>query len=448
MRTATPSSSRRPAQLVAPLAVAALLLVAATGSASSAYADAAGDNSAAYDIASAAISEADGRLTVTVTAANADRLPPDVRIDVWFDLDNNLETGDEGDEALVQRTAAGALRFFRWTGSDLVRRPTDGMTMTFENGVLTYSGPRTAFDSVKSFGLLVIAFGTRSLDGPDPSGYDALPESGRAPFVSPGPESFADRVGDIPVTADIARVRVTDDKSGIVRFAIDTLPSVSAQGATSYELWIDQDVMGETTASSRSELFLEYSGGRARLYRYDEYEEDFELVENAPVRAIPRTDGMTFEVHRSALDDVARFGFTVSSSVWDEDDDLAAADVAPEAKGWIYRLVHRPPVRLIVGNVVGSPTDPSAGQPFMVSVPVRRSDTGRQLTSGRVDCDVRASGRAVRAKGAIREGFATCSLVVPRTASALRGTLTVRTAGHSVRVWFAGAVRFGGGVDE
>ena len=448
MRTDSTPFWRRPAQIVAPLAVAALLLVTASGSASSAYADAAGDNSAAYDIASATISEADGRLTVTVTAANADRLPPDVRMDLWFDLDNNLETGDEGDEALVRRTSVGAFNFFRWNGNDLVRRPTAGMTMSFENGVLTYSGPRSAFDDVKSFGLLVISAGTRTLDGADASGYDALPESGRAPYVSPGPETFADRVADVPMTADVTRVRVTDDTSGIVRFAIDTLPSAPGQGATAYELWVDLDVLGESTVGSRSELYLSYEGGRARLWRYDDYEEDFELVENARVRAIPRRDGLTFEVHRSALDDVSRFAFTVTSGVLDEDDDYVARDVAPEARGWIYRLVHRPPVRLIVGDVVGSPTEPSAGQPFVVSVPVRRSDTGRRLTSGKVDCDVRASGRVVRAKGAIREGLATCSLVVPRTALALRGTLTVRAAGHSARVWFAGAVRFGGGVDE
>ena len=150
-------------------------------------------------------------------------------------------------------------------------------------------------------------------------------------------------------------------------------------------------------------------------------------------------------MHRSELDDVARFGFAIASVVEDEDYDPAALDVAPNDGYWTYRLVHRPPLRLIIGGVYGTPSRPVAGKPFVVNVPIRRSDTSRGLTSGVVTCDIAAAGRKIRASGAITAGTARCSVVVPRDAVGIRGTVVVRAAGKTARAWFAGAVDFGGG---
>ena len=63
-----------------------------------------------------------GALTVAIAVPNAPTLPPEGRIDLWFDLDSNHRTGDEGDEALARYTAGGS-SFSRWDGDDLIRGP-------------------------------------------------------------------------------------------------------------------------------------------------------------------------------------------------------------------------------------------------------------------------------------------------------------------------------------
>jgi hypothetical protein len=134
--------------------------------------------------------------------------------------------------------------------------------------------------------------------------------------------------------------------------------------------------------------------------------------------------------------------------VEDEDEDLAALDVAPGDSLWTYRLSNRPPLRLIAGTLTGLPARPLAGRQFAINLPVRRSDTSRGITTGKVTCDVRAAGRRVRAIGSLRKGVATCTLLVPRTALSVRGSMTIRSANRSLTAWFAGAVEFGGGVDD
>jgi hypothetical protein len=440
-------ATRSPRSVVLALVVCTFALTG-IGRASSSYADTPGDNSAAYDIASATVSEsADGRLTVVVAAANTDQLPADVRIDICFDLDNNLRTGDGGDEALVQRTTSGQLRFYRWVDSELERQPATGMTMSYESGVLTYSGPRSAFDNVASFGLLVVAGGSRSMDGEDPGAVDWLPEAARSPYSSPGPETFSDRTGDIPATADIRSVKVTDTRSGIVRFAIGADPA-SLLDPGVLQLWIDRDLLGESSIYDRTDVLITYDGASTSLYRNDDVEEGLVEVRERSLRVVPSPSGITVEVHRRALHDVARFGFQASFTKWDEDDDAVARDLAPDNRIWTYRLANPAPLRLVAGEIAGTPERPLAGRPFSIQLPVRRSDTGRGVASGRVECAVFASGRRVRAVGSLGKGMATCKLVVPRDALALHGTMTVRAAGKSLTAWFAGAVEFGGGLDD
>ena len=154
-----------------------------------------------------------------------------------------------------------------------------------------------------------------------------------------------------------------------------------------------------------------------------------------------------FQVHRSELLDVARFGLNVVSSMEDEDGDYAGYDVAPDGSSWRYTLAHRPAAAAFGRQVAGSPSRPLAGRPFTVGVPITRSDTARGLTSAKVACTVVTGGRTFETAGKFEEGRATCSVRVPRTAAALRGTMVVRALGKSVRVWFAGAIEFGGGVD-
>jgi hypothetical protein len=421
---------------------------AATALAAGSFSDPAGDNTGALDIASATVSEpAPGRLKVTVAIANAQTLPVGSRIDVWFDLDNDLRTGAEGDEALARYLANGTLNFSRSRDDDLVRRPTTGMTASFDSGVLTYEGPKSAFDDVSSFGLLVVTRGVQDLEDDEVAAFDALPGLARAQYVAPGPVTFADPEGDVPVAPDLRSVRVSDAKDGTIRFTVATSDASLVPGKT-IRLAIDRDLVGGDSPVDRAEVLLSFADGELSLARWDADEEEW-VDDAAPTRARAGVAGkaVVFEVHRSELEDVARFGFAVEAWAEDEDEDVAALDAAPDELDSVYTLAHRPPLRLIGGEVFGTPSRPVAGHHFTINLPVTRSDTARGLTSGKVACDVRADGSKVRATGSIAKGVARCELVVPRASSVVRGSMTVRSAGKSITAWFAGAIDFGGGVE-
>lgn len=436
------------------LVAAGALVLGALGAATAAWAagtfsDPVGDNVVALDISSVSLSEADGVLTVAVAVANAQAAPPGSRFDLWFDLDSNQGTGDEGDEALARYVGNGTLTFFRWNGSDLVRRPSAGVTAAYAAGTLTYTVPKSALDNDTSFGVLVVTRGLRETDDDDEVvAFDALPELGRLAYGSPGPATFPDRAGDVPVTPDVTQVDVRDTKDGIVRFAIRTPSHATPPPASTLELAIDRDLLGESGPFERADVLLDYTDGKLELWHYDEVEEEWIEDESPRARAGSLGNGtVVFEVHHSELDDVARFGFNVVSSVLDEDDDYTAYDVAPDESAWRYTLRHRPPLRLIAGEIEGDPERPLAGRSFTISLPVRRSDTSRGLTSGKVSCTISAGGRTIKSAGTIRRGTAACTVRVPRNAVAVRGSMVVRSLGKSVTAWFAGAIDFGGGVD-
>jgi hypothetical protein len=119
--------ARTAVKLVAGVVGAASLLVfAGLALAASSFSDPAGDNNAAPDVTAVAVSEsADGNLTIAATIANYQALPANSWVNLWFDLDSNPRTGDDGDEALVQYFDDGGVEFWRWSGSALVggRRP-------------------------------------------------------------------------------------------------------------------------------------------------------------------------------------------------------------------------------------------------------------------------------------------------------------------------------------
>jgi hypothetical protein len=445
-------SERRTLRLAAGLVafVAASAFAAAALAASGSISDPANDNTGAVDISSVTISEpAAGRLLVAVTIGNAERLPADSRIDLWFDLDNDLKTGDDGDEALVRYQANGRLSFSRWDSEEdeLVTRPTTGMTATYQSGTLTYEAPRAAFDEVPTFGLLVVTRGIQAVDDEEAAAYDALPEIGRVPYASPGPHTFQDRKDDVPRAPDLRSVTVSDAKNGMIRLKVATSdPALLNDGVV--RVAIDRDLLGGEGPAGRAEVLLDYTDGRFRFRRWDPKEEEW-MDDEAPTRAHAGVVGnsVVFEVHRSELDDVARFGFTVESWI-EDDDDVVAFDLAPSNGGSTYRLVHRPPLRLIAGELFGVPSRPVAGRPFSINLPLTRSDTARKLAKAKITCDVRAEGRQVRATASIAGGIARCAVVVPRNALAVRGSMKVRSAGESVTAWFAGAIDFGGQVEE
>ena len=80
---------------------------------------------------------------------------------------------------------------------------------------------------------------------------------------------------------------------------------------------------------------------------------------------------------------------------------VVAADFAPsDLSYWGYALAEPSGPDPVAKQPVATPSRPTAGRAFAVSLPVTRSDTGRPISSGAVGCRVLVAGAAVRATGA------------------------------------------------
>lgn len=85
-------------------------------------------------------------------------------------------------------------------------------------------------------------------------------------------------------------------------------------------------------------------------------------------------------------------------------------------------------VKPVIGAPMIVPATPAAGRRLTVAFPVRRSDTGRPLQSGRMICDPSVAGKVIQHVESFKAGTAKLSFVVPKSAAGkvLRVKVTIR----------------------
>ncbi len=408
------------------------------------FTDGAGDNNAAPDVTTVSVSKAaDGMLTVSLTAPNYQTLPANSWFNLWFDLDSNQQTGDVGDEALVRYLADGGLEFYLWDGAELVERPVAGLTGRFEAGVLTLTAPETLFGGLSAFGILAVGARGQTLGESEFVASDYAPDRGRSAFVGPALVSFPDPSADQDAAPDLTSVRVTDAKDGWISFAFSTPNYATVPPESVLLVAIDRDNR-DSTGDGGAEALITTVAGEIQLERWDQRAEEW-IADPLPTRARVRNAGnvITVDIHRSELENASRFGFAVTAVDLDAvGDAVVGIDFAPDdGSFWRYTLANKAALTLRASAPSGAPKAPRAGKPFTISLPVRRSDTNRGITNGTVTCTVTADGKRVRAAGSVGAGRARCSLDVPKGASAIRGSMTVRSGGATVTARFSFKVR-------
>lgn len=416
------------------------LVVANMAIAARGYSDVAGDSNSAPDITSVEVSEATpGVLAIRLSISNYASLPARSWVNLWFDLDSDQETGAAGDEALVRYSADGGVELFAWDGSQLVAGSTDSVTASFAAGLLTVSLPRASIAAEASFGMLVVSSRAQSLGEDELIASDFAPDAGRSAYAGPATTAFPDPTGDHDAAPDLTSVRVSDAKSGWITFAITTANYASLPSASAIVLSIDADSNPET-GEGGAELTVTMVGGEVVLDRWNgrRWARDTPPMQ---VRVRNSRNVVAIDLHVRELDNARRFGFSLlSADLNTVAEGVVAVDFAPsDLSYWGYALANRPALILVATEPVATPLRPRAGRSFTVSLPVRRSDTGRSISSGNVDCRVRAAGAAVPATGRVARGSATCAFVVPRAAKGkvVRGTITVRVDGKVVARDFA-----------
>jgi hypothetical protein len=427
--------------VAASLSAVTLAITGLAGAASS-FTDATGDNNAAPDVRSVNVAESPaGMLEVTVTVGNFAVLPTDSWFNVWFDLDSDQSTGDEGDEALVRYLSDGELQFYRWDGSQLVEQPTAGLTSSFAGGVLSLGIPKAALGETATFGLLTISSRSQPLGDSAVVASDYVPDRGRSAYAGPTPMTFSDLAEDHDGAPDIGAVNVRDAANGWVSFAISTSNHPQLPVDNAVLIRVDRDA-NPRTGNNGAEIAITTAGGEFAVERWSGEREEW-ILDDPPTRARVRNAGgvVTLEIHRSELENTPRFGFSVTTLDFNaEAGALLGFDLAPDGGGFYrYALANKPALLLTATRLSAIPAKPRAGKRFTVSLGVRRSDTGRAVTSGAVVCKARVKQKPVPARGAVAGGAGRCSFAIPArsSGSVISGTITVRVGGKSVTEAFS-----------
>jgi len=432
---------------VAGAAACGILLFAGLALGAASFSDAAGDDNAAPDITSVQVSESpEGVVTIVVGVGNYEALPDDSWFNLWFDLDSNQNTGDAGDETLVRYVSSGQVELYDWDGAEMVERPAPaGITGSFAGGVLTVTVPNVDLGGDSSFGVLAVSSRRQDLGASAFIASDYSPDRGRSAYVGPAQAAFSDPSNDEDAAPDITAVRVTDTKDGWITFAVTTSNYATLPGDSVVAVAIDRDNR-PTTGDAGAELLIRSLGGEMIFERWESATRAW--VEDVPPRrARVRNAGgvVTIEVHRSELDDVQRFGFSLTSvDVNTQAGVVLGVDLTPDDGGFHqYALANRPALNLVATRLFATPARPRAGKPFAVNLAVRRSDTSRGITSGTVNCRGFLGSIPLKGKGSVARGAGRCTFVLPRSAAGklLRGSITVRVSGKSVSADFAYAVR-------
>ena len=253
--------------------------------------------------------------------------------------------------------------------------------------------------------------------------------------------TFADPAGDAETAPDITSVLVANDLAGTITFTISLADGAGLAADSELALGLDSDHDESTGDSAGFDTLLEvYGSDRSwSLGRWTGESYDFNVA--APSVAVVFAGGtVTIAVHRRDLLNTSRFSFYVFSVQLSGDETVAQDDV-PDGDGVLeYALTLPNPLVLTASKPVFKPLRPLAGKALVVSVPVRRSDTGKALTSGgRVSCRVTVGDRPAHAVGRFGGGRPQCVVRVPaRTRGRLlRGTLTVAVGRARVQKAFS-----------
>lgn len=176
------------------LALCAFLLLAATAGASNSqtFADSTGENPAAPDVTSIALSNDDaGLITFQINVSNRPTLTPDMLFWVFLDTDGNPSTGDtvaNGADYLIQ-LIPGFVDLFKWNGSDFAATPSEStLVYSYASTGPTIKLNASELGGVKAFNFSVlaisgVAFNSSGVPDLSKSSGDLAPDPGHGMYA-------------------------------------------------------------------------------------------------------------------------------------------------------------------------------------------------------------------------------------------------------------------------
>lgn len=254
------------------------------------------------------------------------------------------------------------------------------------------------------------------------SGAPAAPAAPAANSVT-----YQDSTGENPDAPDITTIVVSNNDAGLITFRINVPNRPTFTRDMLIALEVDTDNNPQTGNEDGADYAIELVLGEAFLYRWDGT--SFTRRPGDPPFTSLRFSyrgGVSITISRAELGNTSRFRFSVvviSGATFDEetgeiDLSTAVADFAPAIGAGLYSYevkIAKP--TLVVRRVVTVPVEVKAGQLLTLRMTVARSDTGATIKSGRVTCQGRAGGAALKATTAgVQGGAVVCVWQIPANA--------------------------------
>jgi hypothetical protein len=253
--------------------------------------------------------------------------------------------------------------------------------------------------------------------------------------------TYTDPTGDSTTAPDLTSVVVANDPAGNVSFRVNVANQPTLAADADVLLVLDAD-RNPGTGQDGFDYLVVFSGADSSFGLLRWNGSDFEVAPSTTFRVSYSAGVLTITGNRSELANTSGFFFYLLGLQFDAGDNVVARDDVPDGDlVWDYKLASLArPLTLTAGTPTGNPARPRAGKAFVVSVPVRRGDTGGPLTGGgAVTCKATVGGKAVKATGRFGAGKPQCVLRVPANAKGklVRGSLTVTFKGKTATKAFS-----------
>jgi hypothetical protein len=240
--------------------------------------------------------------------------------------------------------------------------------------------------------------------------------------------AFTDPTGDAADAPDVTGVAVSNDTGGNILFHIALTNFTPESRVTIY---LDTDKNASTGDDGFDYLLaLDHSADPAQegwIMGQWNGTDWASAPQHATVAVSSSATSADFRVNKSELGGTSGFAFQVWTKRYVADA-VTAHDFAPDGtlSTWTYELTKSTPAPVptptpkptVVKPVFGKLliTFPIAGKRVTYSIQVNRSDNGAPLKTGTMICDPSVAGKVIKHVEQFRNGVATLTFVVPKTA--------------------------------
>jgi hypothetical protein len=257
-------------------------------------------------------------------------------------------------------------------------------------------------------------------------------------------QSYTDPGGDAGIGTDIVGVTVKNDTAGTITIRIASANPVVANHAVA--VFVDAD-RNQSTGDEGDEYW--FFGGPLVGSAFFAWNGSTSVDTSPPsfYAGQAAANVSEFRINRADIGNVSGFNFVVVSISIDPPK-INFWDAAPDRGYYSYDLVTATPapaptptptptpkpavVKPVFGKATITPA-PVAGKRVVFTLAVKRSDTGKPLTTGRMICDPSVKGRVIRHAESFKRGTARLAFTIPKSAKGkpLRVKVTIKVGKQS-----------------